>query len=538
MQEVLDRFTKGLPIIILDDDDREDEADVVIAAQDITEDVMTFMINYGTGIVCCPMLPERAIELDLPLMVVKNTDQHQTAFTVSVDHEDTSTGVSSYDRTQTAKRLVSEDSKPTSFKRPGHMFPLIAQSGLLNDRRGHTEASVALCILTNKKPVAVITELMDGAGKMLNAITIREFSVKHDIPIITVGQIAELTAYHVTPQPSPLRISETHLPTTISGREETLMIRVFENVLTKNSYAAVFKTVNKTVRIHSACFTGDVFHSLRCDCNQQLTRSIEYISTNGGVIVYCINHEGRGIGLRNKIHAYELMATQGIDTYTANIELGFKEDERDYKDMVYIMKNIFGEAHLCGQLTLLSGNPKKVDMIKSFGYDVITKVLPIFKFSHNAKYLNDKASLGGHVFDLKKNTKVPQFYKTNNLRKVLIVRTDGWNKEFMDLYYNNVISVIGPNVLTKTVCCTGTMELPQLVINEDLTSYDIVIALGIIMQGVTDHHVVVAVTSSIGLQSVSLSKNCHIINGIVLTKTEGEILERISIEKCTILLNS
>jgi len=533
--QAVDRFTRGLPIIVLDDDDREDEADVVIAAQDITEDVMTFMINHGTGIVCCPMLPERAIELDLHLMVVKNTDQHQTAFTVSVDHEDTSTGVSSHDRTQTAKHLASDDSGPASFRRPGHMFPLVARPGLLTDRRGHTEASVALCVITEKKPVAVITELMDGAGKMLNAKTIREFSEKYDMPIITVGQISELMKPRIVPQPSPLRISETQLPTTISGREEVLTIRVFENVLTKNSYAVVFKTLDRTVRIHSVCLTGDVFHSLRCDCNQQLVRSIEYIVTNGGVIVYCMNHEGRGIGLRNKIRAYELMATRGIDTYAANIELGFKEDERDYSDMGYILRNMFGET---GQLTLLSGNPKKVEMIKSFGYDVVSKVLPIFKFSHNAKYLNDKASLGGHIFDFKKNTKVPRLDKTNIIRTALVVRTDGWNKELMDLYHNNVMSVIGPDVLTKTVVCTGTMELPQLVMNEDLLSYDIVVALGIIMQGVTDHHVVVAVTSAVGLQSVSLAKNCHVVNGIVLAKTEGEILERISIEKCTILLNS
>jgi 6,7-dimethyl-8-ribityllumazine synthase len=158
--------------------------------------------------------------------------------------------------------------------------------------------------------------------------------------------------------------------------------------------------------------------------------------------------------------------------------------------------------------------------------------------SHNAKYLNDKASLGGHIFDFKKNNKVPQIVKTHKLNNVLIVRTDGWNKEFMDLYYNNVISVIGPNVKTKTVFCTGTMELPQLLINEDLTTYDIVVALGIIMQGVTDHHIVVAVTSAVGLQSISLAKNCHVVNGIVLAKTEEEILERISIEKCSILLNS
>jgi 6,7-dimethyl-8-ribityllumazine synthase len=247
-----------------------------------------------------------------------------------------------------------------------------------------------------------------------------------------------------------------------------------------------------------------------------------------------MNHEGRGIGLRNKIDAYQLMSTQSVDTYTANKLLGFKEDEREYSDIVHIMKNIFGT--LSGPMTLLSGNPTKVDMVKSLGYDVTTKVLPVFKLPHNTKYLNDKSVLGGHMFDFKQNIKIPTVNRRQ--KNVLVIRTDGWNKELMDLYYNNILISMGENGTMKTLCCTGTMELPQLLLKEDLSAFDIIVALGIIMQGVTDHHVVVAVTTSIGLQTVSLSRNCHVINGVILAKTEGEVLERISLEKCTILLNS
>jgi 3,4-dihydroxy 2-butanone 4-phosphate synthase/GTP cyclohydrolase II len=532
--EALERFKRGKPIIILDDADREDEADVVIAAEDVTEEVMTFMINHGTGIVCCPLLQEQAVKLELPYMVVKNTDPHQTAFTVSVDHEETGTGVSSRDRTLTAKYLASDDSKPQHFKRPGHMFPLIAKPGLLQERRGHTEASVALCILTNKKPVAVITELMDGNGNMLNGVTIREFSIRHDIPIITVSQIADMSLDEQS-YFSPLRISETCIPTAINGKEDVLTLRVFENALTKNSYAVIFKTLDRTLRIHSVCLTGDVFHSMKCDCYQQLMSSLEYITIHGGVIIYCMNHEGRGIGLRNKIDAYQLMSKECVDTYTANKLLGFKEDEREYSDIVHIMKNIFGT--LTGPMTLLSGNPAKINMIKSLGYHVTEKVLPIFRLSHNKKYLHDKNILGGHIFHFKENIKIPTLNKIH-MKNVLIVRTDGWNKELMDLYYNNIVISMGENGSMKTLYCTGTMELPQLLFKEDLSVYDTVIALGIIMQGVTDHHVVVAVTTAIGLQNVSLSRNCPIINGVVLAKTDGEVLERISLEKCIILLNS
>jgi 3,4-dihydroxy 2-butanone 4-phosphate synthase/GTP cyclohydrolase II len=391
VNEAIEEIKNGKVIIVVDDEDRENEGDFICAAEYVTPDIVNFMVTHGRGMLCVALNKKRLDELKLPLMVDSNSALHGTQFTVTVDAiEGTTTGISAADRALTIKKLVDDKSKPEDFARPGHIFPLRAfDEGVLR-RAGHTEAAVDLCRLANLKPAGVLCEILREDGEMARVPELMDVAKKFNLKILTVQ---DLIQFRVINERLIQKITDINFPTA----HGEFRLHLYKSLLDKKKQVALVKgTPNPyepfLVRMHSECLTGDVFHSLRCDCNDQLNFALDLIEQNGsGALVY-MRQEGRGIGLENKIKAYKLQ-DEGLDTVEANEQLGFKPDLRDYGIGAQILLDLGIK-----KIKLLTNNPKKVIGLKGYGLEIVERIpIEIQPNEKNAKYLKTKRDKLGHL---------------------------------------------------------------------------------------------------------------------------------------------
>jgi 3,4-dihydroxy 2-butanone 4-phosphate synthase/GTP cyclohydrolase II len=390
IDRAIDAIRNGEMIIVVDDEDRENEGDLTIAADKITPAAINFMAKYGRGLICMPMTEARIAELDLPQMVAQNTARFDTAFCVSIEAKGvTSTGISASDRAATVLVAIDPATRPSDLARPGHMFPLKARNGGVLVRAGQTEAAVDLARITGLYPAGVICEIMNDDGTMARVPELTRFARRHKLLMIT---IADLIQYRMRTEALVRRVASAALPT----RHGAFSVIAYESIIDHETHIAMVKGEigdgeQVLVRVHSRCLTGDVFHSARCDCGPQLEAALQRIADEGrGVLLY-LNQEGRGIGLANKIRAYELQ-DQGFDTVEANERLGFKADQRDYGIGVQILKDLGVKS-----MRLLSNNPRKLVGIEGYHLSVSEWLpLEIAPSEHTRRYLQTKKEKLGH----------------------------------------------------------------------------------------------------------------------------------------------
>jgi 3,4-dihydroxy 2-butanone 4-phosphate synthase/GTP cyclohydrolase II len=395
VEQAIKAVKAGKLIIIIDDEDRENEGDLMVAAEKATPEIINFMTKYGRGLICMPLPKERLKELHLPLMVRDNTAPYQTAFTVSIDARDgVTTGISAHDRAHSILVAIDPKTQPSDLTRPGHIFPLEAREGGVLERAGQTEASLDIARLAGLKRAGVICEIMDEDGTMARLPQLEEFSRTHSIPILTV---ADLIKYRMKHERLVKKIEEAHMPTKFGD----FKIMIFEDTIHKEHHVALVKGDIKKdeatlVRAHSQCLTGDTFGSIRCDCGDQLHQAMEMINKEGnGVILYMLNHEGRGIGFTNKIKAYAIQ-DHGADTVEANKKLGFKADQRDYGIGAQILV-----ALGANKLRLITNNPRKFVGLSGYGLEIIERVpLEVPPNKNNIKYLKTKKEKMGHILEM------------------------------------------------------------------------------------------------------------------------------------------
>jgi 3,4-dihydroxy 2-butanone 4-phosphate synthase/GTP cyclohydrolase II len=390
IEEAIVDLMLGKVIIVVDDEDRENEGDFIALADKATPEVINFMIKEGRGLVCVPIMEERAQQLDLPPMVAQNTDYHGTAFTISVDHMETSTGISAFERSRTIQAMIDPKTKAQEFRRPGHIFPLVAKKGGVLRRAGHTEAAVDLARMCGSYPAAVICEVVKEDGTMARVPDLMQIARIHHLKIIT---IENLIHYRNEKEKLVKREAETKLPT--DHGDFTAI--VYSNEVDQKEHVALVKGKIDPerpvlVRVHSECLTGDVFHSRRCDCGPQLDAALQQIEEAGSGVLLYMRQEGRGIGLANKLKAYQLQE-QGFDTVEANIKLGFAADLRDYGIGAQILKDLGVR-----QMKLLTNNPKKIKGIEGYGLEVVERVpIQILANEDNLQYLTTKKNKMGHL---------------------------------------------------------------------------------------------------------------------------------------------
>lgn len=395
IEEAVEDIKNGKMIIVVDDEDRENEGDIIMSAEKMTAEAVNFMTKYARGLICVPLTKEKAKKLELNLMVEKNTDHFGTAFTVSVDsREGTTTGISANDRAKTIKDLSEDNKEVFDFRRPGHIFPLIAENGGVLKRAGHTEAAVDLCKLAGLKPVGTICEILKEDGTMARLEELKEFGKKYDLKIIS---IKDLIMYRRKSEKLVTRVSQAKLPTDYGFFD----IYAYENEIDNKEHIALVKgAINPEepilVRVHSECLTGDVFASRRCDCGDQLHTTMQMIEESGkGIIIY-LRQEGRGIGLKNKICAYNLQ-DKGLDTVEANVELGFGVDLRDYGIGAQILTDLGVK-----KIKLITNNPKKLIGLEGYGLEIVERVsIQIPPKPENKFYLETKEEKLGHFLNIK-----------------------------------------------------------------------------------------------------------------------------------------
>ena len=393
IEEAIEDFKIGKPIIVADDEDRENEGDVIVSAQMVTPQIVNFLATEARGLICLAISGKIADKLELPQMVNQNTEEMKTAFTVSIDANEkygVTTGISAFDRAKTVEVAIAPDAMPSDLRRPGHLFPCVAKNGGVLERTGHTEAVVDLAKICNHRPAGLMCEVIAPDGHMARRDYLREFADKFGLKFITVS---ELIAYRLKSEKLVTREAEANLPTKYGD----FKLIGYKNHINGHEHVALVKDDGTdkipAVRVHSMCLTGDIFHSLKCDCNSQLHNALRYIEDYGkGAVVYLTDHEGRGIGLCNKIKAYKLQE-QGLDTIEANISLGFKSDLRDYGTGAQIIRDLGYKS-----FNLITNNPKKVIGLEGYGL----KINDIIKVEseitpYNKRYIDTKRERMHHT---------------------------------------------------------------------------------------------------------------------------------------------
>ena len=393
IEEAIEDIRQGKMVVVVDDKRRENEGDVIMAAEKITPEAINFMAKFAGGLICMPIIGKRLKELNIGMMVSENTDSHKTAFTVSIDAAETSTGISAHERALTIQKLLNPSSKPTDFNRPGHVFPLEYKTGGVLVRAGHTEAAVDLAELAGCYPAGVICEIMNEDGSMARVPELKEYVKKHKLKLIT---IADLIDYRRRHEKLVERGSEVKLPTK-SGIFKAIGFK--DKINGEEHMALVMGDISDgkpvLTRVHSECLTGDVFGSKRCDCGDQLDEALHRIAKEGRGILLYMRQEGRGIGLINKLKAYHLQ-DEGMDTVEANEALGFDADLRDYGIGAEILSELGAK-----ELKLMTNNPKKISGIYGFGLKVVERIpIEIHHNENNQHYLKTKKVKLGHMLNI------------------------------------------------------------------------------------------------------------------------------------------
>ena len=392
IEEALEDLRAGKVILVTDDPDRENEGDLICACEFATTENVNFMATHAKGLICMPMSEAYIQKLQLPQMVTTNTDNHETAFTVSVDHVSTTTGISAVERSMTAMGVVAEDAKPQDFRRPGHMFPLLAKKNGVLERNGHTEATVDLCRLAGLKEAGLCCEIMKDDGTMMRTTELIEMAKNWHLTMITIKDLQDYRKRH---EKLVERVTKTKMPTKYGD----FIAYGYVNQLNGEHHVALVKGdigdgENVLCRVHSECLTGDTFGSLRCDCGQQLAAAMTQIEKEGRGILLYMRQEGRGIGLINKLKAYELQE-QGMDTLDANLALGFKGDMREYFIGAQILEDLGAKT-----LRLMTNNPDKVYQLEDFGMSIVERVpVQMDATAHDLFYLKTKAGRMGHILN-------------------------------------------------------------------------------------------------------------------------------------------